>query len=107
MYVGSPSSAAENYPDFQFAVSALADFDSVYLAEGAATRISFPISTRQLSFWNNTSRQWVLAKGTRELWIAADAQTPILRGSVEIRLYASEDLIMGCRVLVRLQNPSS
>jgi beta-glucosidase len=86
MYIGAPSDAAENYPGIQFAVSALAGFDSVSLAEGAATRVTLPISTRQLSFWNQTSRQWVLAQGTRKVWIATDAQTAVLSGAVETQL---------------------
>lgn len=84
LYIGPPSSAAQKYPGIQFAVSALAGFDSVELSRGAARRVTFPISERQLSFWNQTDRSWVLAEGTREVWIGADAQTVLLKGTIEI-----------------------
>ena len=83
MYIGPPSGAAEKYPGIQFAVSVLAGFDSVELSRGAARRVSFPVSERQLSFWNQTDRSWVLAEGTREVWIGTDAQTAVLRGTIE------------------------
>lgn len=84
MYIAAPSGAAQKYPGFQFAVTALAGFDSVELSPGEERRLTFPISTRQLSFWNQTDRSWVLAQGTREVWIGTDAQTVVLKGTIEI-----------------------
>ncbi|KAJ5753743.1 Fn3-like domain-containing protein [Penicillium nucicola] len=84
LYIGPPSGAARKYPGIQFAVSALAGFDSVELSRGAARRVTFQISKRQLSFWNQVDRSWVLAEGTREVWIGTDAQTAVLKGTIEI-----------------------
>jgi beta-glucosidase len=84
IYIGPPSGAAQKYPGVQFAVSALAGFDSMELSRGAARRITFHISERQLSFWNHADRSWVLAKGRREVWVGTDAQTVMLKGTIEI-----------------------
>lgn len=84
LYIGPPSNFSENYPGFQFAIAAFAGFDSVELSQGASARVTFPTSTRQLSFWNKTDRSWVLAKGTRDVWIGINAETQVLRGTVEI-----------------------
>lgn len=84
LYIGPPSGAAQKYPGVQFAVSALAGFDSVELSRGAAKRVTFPISERQLSFWNQTDRSWTLAKGSREVWIGSDAQTRLWSGTIKI-----------------------
>lgn len=85
LYIGPPSSAAQKYPGVQFAVSALAGFDSVELSCGSSKRVTYPISKRQLSFWNQTDRSWVLAEGKREVWIGTDAQTVMLKGAIQIK----------------------
>ncbi|OQD86253.1 hypothetical protein PENANT_c008G07144 [Penicillium antarcticum] len=84
LYIGPPSGAAQKYPGVQFAVSSLAGFDSVELSRGAARRVTFPISKRQLSFWRQVDRSWVLAEGTREVWIGTNAQSVMLKGTIEI-----------------------
>ncbi|KAJ5825343.1 Fn3-like domain-containing protein [Penicillium riverlandense] len=83
LYIGPPFGAAQKYHGVQFAVSVLAGFDSVELSRGAARRVTFSISERQLSFWNQSDRSWVLAEGTREVWIGSDAQTVVLKGTME------------------------
>ncbi|KAJ5272426.1 Fn3-like domain-containing protein [Penicillium angulare] len=84
LYIGPPSNAARAYPGIQFAVSTLAGFDSIELRPGTLRRVTFPISQKQLSFWNQTDRSWVLSEGIREVWIGTDAQNPVLKGTVEI-----------------------
>jgi beta-glucosidase len=83
LYIGPPSNAAQKYPGIQFAVSALAGFDSIELSAGGLRKINLPISERQLSFWNQTDRSWVLAEGAREVWIGTDAQNTVLSGTIE------------------------
>ncbi|CAI7579946.1 unnamed protein product [Penicillium pancosmium] len=85
LYIGPLSNATHKYPKIQFAVSALAGFDTVELSRGAAKRVTFSISKRQLSFWNQGDRSWVHAEGTREVWIGTDAQTVKLKGSINIK----------------------
>lgn len=56
LYIGAPDTAAQECPGVQLAVSALSGFDSVEIAPNASRTITFPISTRQLSFWSVTDR---------------------------------------------------
>lgn len=84
LYVGPPSGAGQAYSGVQFAVAALTGFDSIKLVSGASTVVTFPISERQLSFWNQTDRSWVVARGTRQIWIGTDAQTVVLEGHISV-----------------------
>lgn len=84
LYNGPPSGANETYPGVQFAVTALTGFDCIELVSGASTVVTFPISQRQLSFWNQTDRSWVVASGTRQVWIGTDAQTVVLKRQITI-----------------------
>lgn len=82
--ISPPSGANKTYPDVQFAVTALTGFDSIELVSGESTVVTFPISQRQLSFWNQTDRSWVVASGTRQVWVGTDVQTVILEGQIII-----------------------
>nr|GAT49909.1 predicted protein [Mycena chlorophos] len=84
LYIGPPSTANTTYAGFQFAASALVAFDTVNVTAGASQSVHFTISPRQLSFWNQSDRSWVVARGTRSVWVGSDAQTKVLVGSLEV-----------------------
>jgi beta-glucosidase len=84
LYIGPPEGATSNYPGIQFAYSALADFDSVELEVAGVRRVQFSIMTRQLSFWNQTDRSWVLTHGTRQIWVGRNAEQKELMGTISV-----------------------
>lgn len=84
IYIGPPEDAGSKYPGYQFAVSTLVGFDDVYIAPGAAKTASFLISERQLSFWRQSDRSWVLARGKRSVWVGTDAEKRVLVGHIEV-----------------------
>lgn len=84
LYIGPPVGVEQTYPGIQFAASMLVDFDDIELAPAGVRRVSFSITTRQLSFWEQQSRSWVLAKGQRAIWIGRDAESKVLIGELEV-----------------------
>ncbi|OJJ73697.1 hypothetical protein ASPBRDRAFT_41398 [Aspergillus brasiliensis CBS 101740] len=84
IYLGPPEDAASTYPGYQFAVSTLVGFDDVSIAPGATELASFLISERQLSFWRQSDRSWVVARGKRSVWVGSDAETKVLVGYIEV-----------------------
>jgi beta-glucosidase len=84
VYIGPPEDAKSKYPGYQFAVSALVGFDDVLISPGATKTASFLISERQLSFWRQSDRTWVLARGNRSVWVGTDAEKRVLVDHIEV-----------------------
>jgi hypothetical protein len=66
VYLGAPDSPPAGV---QFAVRALAQFDRVSLAPGETKAISMHVAPRQLSYWSEATQRWVLATGTRTVYV--------------------------------------
>jgi beta-glucosidase len=84
VYIGPPEDAGSKYPGYQFAISTLVGFDDVLISSGATKTASFLISERQLSFWRQSDRRWVLARGKRSVWVGTDAEKRVLVGHIEV-----------------------
>lgn len=83
VYLGAPS----NQPaGIQFAVRSLAQFSRVQLAAGQRKTVSEHIPMRQLQYWDSATQQWVLATGTRTVYVGdADSLTRLpLRTTVSV-----------------------
>jgi beta-glucosidase len=79
LYVGEPSSAGE--PPHQ-----LAGFQRVYLAPGQSQQVTFPVTARALSYWNDAANGYVVPDGQFTLYAgdsSALADLP-LRGSLTV-----------------------
>ncbi|OOQ90978.1 hypothetical protein PEBR_01999 [Penicillium brasilianum] len=84
LYIGPPENAGSKYPGYQFAVSTLVGFDDLSIASGATKSANYVISERQLSFWRQSDRSWVLARRKRSVWVGNDAETRVLVGQIEV-----------------------
>jgi len=84
IYIGPPSNAATTYPGAQFAAIALVGFDNVELAPGKSVTVDIGVPRRQLSFYDVKTGEWVLARGTREVWVSKSAQNVVLSGPVTV-----------------------
>lgn len=84
VYVGPPSDADKPYPGVQFASMSLAGFDNLELQPGQSLTTSVSVSTRQLSFYDTESGGFVLAKGSREVWVGKNADELVLASKIEL-----------------------
>jgi beta-glucosidase len=62
LYLGDPSSAGE--PSRQ-----LRGFTRVRLAAGQSTVVSFPLTARDLAYWNTGANRWSVAPGSYQVWV--------------------------------------
>jgi beta-glucosidase len=77
LYLGDPSSTGEP-------VRQLRGFQRVQLGAGQSTTVSFPLTARDLAYWNNGN--WSVASGTYQVWVgdsSATADLP-LNGSFSV-----------------------
>lgn len=81
VYLG-PSSVVPT--DVQMAEKALVAFTRITLANGEWQDVSLHIAPRQLSYWSATLDEWVLAGGTRELYVGSSSRDVRLLGTVEV-----------------------
>ncbi|KAF7309713.1 Fn3-like domain-containing protein [Mycena indigotica] len=84
LYIGPPTNSTSAYPGIKFAATALVNFDTVELSAGMSQAVHFTVLPRQLSFWNQTDRSWMVARGSRKIWLGVDAQTPVLVGIIHV-----------------------
>lgn len=84
IYIGPPEDAGSKFPGYQFAISTLVGFDDVYIMPGTTKTASFIISERQLSFWRQSDRTWVLAHGQRSVWVGTDAEKKVFVSYIEV-----------------------
>ena len=81
IYLGSPS----NPPiGTDFALRKLVGFARVDLKPGQATRVKVRIDRRELSYWSVAQHDWVVAEGSRALYIGASSRDIRLRGQARI-----------------------
>lgn len=66
VYLGAPS----NQPaGIQFAVRSLAQFSRVQLGAGQTETVTEHVPLRQLQYWDTATQQWVVATGTRMVYV--------------------------------------
>jgi beta-glucosidase len=83
VYLGAPSHQPAGV---QFAPRSLAAFDRVSLNPGETTTITMHVARRSLSYWSTGTQRWILASGTRTVYVGdADALADLpQRASVTI-----------------------
>ncbi|KAI0085604.1 glycoside hydrolase superfamily [Irpex rosettiformis] len=72
----SPPASAKSAPNN------LKGFDSVFLAVGASTTVSFELSRYDFSVWNVVSQQWDIPSGVTGVSIGASSRDVRLKGSI-------------------------
>ena len=78
VYVGPPPA-----PPVPMAVRSLAGFERVALAAGASKRVVIHIGARELSYWSDTAHNWVVAKGSRTIFVGASSRDMRLKVDVK------------------------
>jgi beta-glucosidase len=71
LYVGDPAAAGE--PPRQ-----LKGFQSVTLAPSQSTQVSFPITARDLAYWDDASNDWAVPDGSFEVYVGDSSALPDL-----------------------------
>ncbi|MGY0056621.1 beta-glucosidase [Streptomyces sp. LZ34] len=79
VYAGAPASAP-----VETAVRTLAAFQRVELKPGESRRVSLEIDERQLSYWDTTSKDWVLPRGRRSVYVGSSSRDIRLSGVTSI-----------------------
>ena len=79
VYLGPPPN--EPVP---MAVHALAGFQRVTLAPGESRAVKIHATSRQVSYWSHEKGQWVIAGGTRPVFVGSSSRDLRLTGSVQI-----------------------
>ena len=108
VYVGPPSDAPTG---IQFAVRSLAQFDRVFLEPGASKTETLHIPPRQLSYWAESTQQWVLDPAGRRLWVGdadASASLPLSTtlGAAPANITCSNEQINATTISGNLTIPS-
>lgn len=79
VYVGaSPHATAPQ------AARKLGGYHKIRLAPGQSQRITIPVDSRQLSYWNAATDRWQLGTGTRRIWVGGSSAVLPLQGEVRI-----------------------
>jgi beta-glucosidase len=81
VYLG-PSDAVP--PDVQMAQKALVAFGRVTLKNGEWEDVTLHVAPRQLSYWSVDSHDWVVAGGSRQLFVGSSSRDLRLQGTVEV-----------------------
>jgi beta-glucosidase len=77
LYIGYPTSSGE--PPLQ-----LRAFSKIGLNSGQAQNVSFTLTDRDLSIWNETSHAWALQHGTLNVFVGASSQDIRLKGTLTV-----------------------
>ena len=89
VYLGPPSN-----PPVPMAQKALVGFDRIELKPGHAKWVTVHIGKRELSFWSTTVHDWVLAAGSRPIYVGSSSRDIRLTGTATVRA-TIEDLVQG------------
>ncbi|KAF2469918.1 glycoside hydrolase family 3 protein [Lindgomyces ingoldianus] len=76
LYVGLPDSAPET------PVRQLRGFQKLSINAGEGKTVSFSLRRKDLSYWDSTSKKWVLPKGTFAIDVAASSRDLRLSGKI-------------------------
>ena len=77
LYVSFPAST--NSPP-----SILKGFDSVFLAAGQSTKVTFQLSRYDLSIWNVVTQRWEVPKGTIGINVGASSRKLSLKTTISV-----------------------
>jgi len=72
VYLGAPDQPPAG---IQFAVRQLSAFDRVTLGPGQSTTVTMHVPLRQLQYWSSDQQKWLVAAGTRTVYLG-DADSP-------------------------------
>ncbi|KAK8049213.1 glycosyl hydrolase family 3 N terminal domain-containing protein [Apiospora phragmitis] len=79
LYVGIPSS-----DEFVTPVRQLRGFEKVPVEPGKTSKVTFPLTRRDLSVWDVTAQQWRLQPGSYKINVGASSRDIKLEGTLEI-----------------------
>jgi len=79
LYVGPPAS-----PPVPMADRQLAGFEQVGLSAGASRRVVIHVWPRELSYWSTADHRWVVATGTRPIYVGASSRDIRLKSKVTV-----------------------
>jgi beta-glucosidase len=77
LYLSYPAEA--NAP-----VRSLRGFEKVALSAGTSGTLNFPLTRRDLSYWDTTTQQWTLPAGAIEVYAGFSSRNLPLRGSLSV-----------------------
>jgi beta-glucosidase len=63
----------------------LAGFEPVGLPAGASRRVTIHVSPRELSYWSTVDHRWVVATGTRSIFVGASSRDIRLKTEVIVK----------------------
>lgn len=76
LYVGLPSSAPETPP------KQLRGFQKAKIAAGEAAVVTFPLRKKDLSYWETSSKSWVVPDGEFDIYVGASSRDIKLTGKL-------------------------
>ncbi|KAH6625224.1 glycosyl hydrolase family 3 N terminal domain-containing protein [Boeremia exigua] len=74
-----------SYPDEADApVRSLRGFEKIALSAGTSGTLQFPLTRRDLSYWDTTAQQWTLPTGPIDVYVGFSSRNLLLQGSLSI-----------------------
>jgi beta-glucosidase len=80
VYVGPPASSP-----VPMAIRQLAGFERVNLPAGASRRVTIHVGPRELSYWSISDHRWVVAEGTRPIFVGASSRDIRLKTEITVK----------------------
>jgi beta-glucosidase len=76
-YIGPPAGGP-----VEFAPKSLAGFVRMDLAPGQSRQVAIHIGARALSYWSTARQEWLMAEGSREVYLGSSSRDIRLRGAI-------------------------
>jgi len=76
-YIGPPAGGRVD-----FAPKSLANFLRIELAPGQSRQVAIHIDARALSYWSTASHDWVVAEGSRKIYVGSSSRDIRLHGTI-------------------------
>ena len=78
-YIGPPAGGPVDFPP-----KSLAGFERIDLAPGQSKQVAIQIDARALSYWSTARHDWVMAEGSRPIYVGSSSRDFRLRGSISV-----------------------